>query len=66
MMNAFEEKFHVGKNLTFTFIDSWAKHPINLDDVVQQVNRLLSHISNESLERAFVVTWIQNQRIIPI
>ena len=36
MMNAIEEKFHVGRNLTFAFIDSWAKNPINLDDQVQQ------------------------------
>ena len=34
MMNAIEEKFHVGKNLTFAFIDSWAKHPMNLGDQV--------------------------------
>jgi hypothetical protein len=34
MMNAIEEKFHVGRNLTFAFIDSWAKHPMNLGDQV--------------------------------
>lgn len=34
MMNAFEDKFHVGRNLTFAFIDSWAKHPMNLGDMV--------------------------------
>ena len=36
MMNAIEEKFHVGRNLFFAFIDSWAKNPINLDDQVLQ------------------------------
>ena len=36
MMNAMEEKFHVGRNLSFAFIDSWAKHPKNLDDALQQ------------------------------
>ena len=36
MMGAIEEKFHVGRNLTFAFIDSWAKHPMNLDDQHQQ------------------------------
>ncbi len=36
MMGAIEEKFHVGRNLTFAFVDSWAKHPKNLDDEVQQ------------------------------
>jgi hypothetical protein len=34
MMEAIEQKFQVGRNLTFVFIDSWAKHPINLDDQV--------------------------------
>jgi hypothetical protein len=37
MMGALEEKFHVGRNLTFAFIDSWAKHPANLGDQNQQV-----------------------------
>ena len=36
MMSAMEEKFHVGRNLSFAFIDSWAKHPMNLDDPLQQ------------------------------
>ena len=36
MMGAIEEKFHVGRNLTFAFIDSWAKHPMNLEDKQQQ------------------------------
>jgi len=36
MMGAIEEKFHVGRNLTFVFIDSWAKHPMNLEDSLQQ------------------------------
>jgi hypothetical protein len=36
MMEAIEEKFHVGRNLTFAFIDSWAKHPMNLGDQQQQ------------------------------
>ena len=36
-MNAIlESKFHIGRELTFAFIDSWAKHPANLDDVFQQ------------------------------
>ena len=34
--NIIESKFHIGRNLTFTFIDSWAKHPLNLDDLFQQ------------------------------
>jgi hypothetical protein len=34
MMDAINTKFQVGKNLTFAFIDSWAKHPMNLDDQV--------------------------------
>jgi hypothetical protein len=36
MMGAIEEKFHVGRNLPFAFIDSWAKHPLNLGDQQQQ------------------------------
>ena len=36
MMGAIEEKFHIGRNLPFTFIDSWAKHPLNLGDQQQQ------------------------------
>jgi len=36
MMGAIEEKFHIGKNLTFAFIDSWAKHPMNVGDQQQQ------------------------------
>ena len=36
-MNAIlESKFHIGRELTFAFIDSWAKHPANLDDAFQQ------------------------------
>ena len=35
MMNAIEEKFHVGRNLTFAFIDSWAKHPMNIEDQIE-------------------------------
>ena len=31
-----EAKFHIGKNLSFAFIDSWAKHPTNIGDLVQQ------------------------------
>jgi hypothetical protein len=34
MMDAINTKFQVGKNLSFAFIDSWAKHPMNLDDQV--------------------------------
>ena len=30
-----DSKFHIGRNLTFAFIDSFAKHPSNLDDVFQ-------------------------------
>jgi hypothetical protein len=36
MNEILEEKFHIGKNLTFTFIDSWAKHPSSLEDTLQQ------------------------------
>ena len=36
MMRAIEAKFHVGRNLTFAFVDSWAKHPMNLNDELQQ------------------------------
>ena len=42
MMNAIEEKFHVGKNLTFAFIDSWAKHPMNIEDQVNVLDSLNS------------------------
>ena len=28
--------FHVDKTLPFVFVDSWAKHPLNIDDLVQQ------------------------------
>jgi hypothetical protein len=31
-----ETKFQIGRNLSFAFIDSWAKHPSNLDDLYQQ------------------------------
>ena len=34
MMSSIEEKFHVGRNLTFAFIDSWAQHPMYLEDQV--------------------------------
>jgi hypothetical protein len=36
MNEILEEKFHIGKNLTFAFIDSYAKKPSNLDDILQQ------------------------------
>jgi len=31
-----ESKFHINRNLPFAFIDSWAKHPLNIDDIFQQ------------------------------
>jgi hypothetical protein len=36
MMEAIEEKFQVGRNLKFAFIDSWARHRMNLEDQQQQ------------------------------
>ena len=35
MMAELEAKFHVGRELPFAFIDSWAKHPANIDDLSQ-------------------------------
>jgi hypothetical protein len=35
MMTELENKFHVGLELPFAFIDSWAKHPANIDDLSQ-------------------------------
>ena len=48
MMNAIEAKFHVGIKLPFAFIDSWAKHPMNIDDSTQQqaFNRETRYSSN--------------------
>jgi hypothetical protein len=40
MMKAIEQKFQVGRNLTFAFIDSWAKHPIHTEDQVSLYFRL--------------------------
>ena len=31
-----ESKFQIGRSLPFAFIDSWAKHPLNIDDPFQQ------------------------------
>ncbi len=36
MNQIIETKFQIGRNLSFAFIDSWAKHPSNLDDLYQQ------------------------------
>lgn len=36
MNSILESKFHIGRNLPYAFIDSWAKHPSNLDDAHQQ------------------------------
>ena len=47
MNEILEEKFHIGKNLTFTFIDSWAKHPASLDDTLQQA----------AFERETTILW---------
>ena len=58
MMGAIEEKFHVGRNLTFAFIDSWAKHPMNLNDTQQQAafareTDILWNFANSSKEFVF-------------
>ena len=58
MMAAIEAKFHVGRNLTFAFIDSWAKHPMNLNDERQQdafrrESNILWHFALKSKEFAF-------------
>ena len=58
MMVAIEEKFHVGRNLTFAFIDSWAKHPMNLNDTQQQAafareTDILWNFANSSKEFVF-------------
>jgi hypothetical protein len=42
-----EEKFHIGKNLTFAFIDSYAKKPSSLDDIFQQA----------AFERESTILW---------
>jgi len=78
-MKVIEEKFHVGRNLTFTFIDSFAKHPNNLNDLTQQVNRFWqrnirkrnqnkpqrSNVSD--LESPFKVIFISfRQALIPV
>jgi hypothetical protein len=36
MNSILESKFHIGRQLPFAFIDSWAKHPLNLGDEQQQ------------------------------
>ena len=36
MNSILESKFHIGRKLPFAFIDSWAKHPLNIDDPLQQ------------------------------
>ncbi len=36
MMAALKESFHLDRDLTFAFIDSFAKHPMNLEDQQQQ------------------------------
>ncbi len=58
MNEILEEKFHIGKNLTFVFIDSWAKHTSNLDDMVQQAafereTSILWNIATSSEEFVF-------------
>ncbi len=58
MNEILEEKFQIGKNLTFTFIDSWAKHPSNLDDTFQQAafereTTILWNTANSSKEFLF-------------
>jgi len=47
MNEILEEKFHIGKNLTFAFIDSYAKKPSNLDDAFQQA----------AFERETTILW---------
>ena len=47
MNEILEEKFHIGKNLTFAFIDSYAKKPSNLDDILQQA----------AFERETTILW---------
>ncbi len=47
MNEILEEKFQIGKNLTFTFIDSYAKKPSNLDDILQQA----------AFERETTILW---------
>ncbi len=36
MMEAIQENFNLDRDLTFAFIDSFAKHPMNLGDQQQQ------------------------------
>jgi hypothetical protein len=47
MNEILEEKFQIGKNLTFAFIDSYAKKPSNLDDILQQA----------AFERETTILW---------
>ncbi len=63
MMNAIEEKFHIGRNLTFTFIDSYAKHPVNLEDEVQQVNTwfLTTSLATFFLTKFFTQKWTNSK-----
>jgi hypothetical protein len=58
MNEILEEKFHIRKNLTFAFIDSYAKHPSNLDDAFQQAafereTTILWNAANSSKEFLF-------------
>jgi hypothetical protein len=41
------EKFHINASFPFVFIDSWAKHPVNIDDPVQQ----------EAFNRESAILW---------
>ena len=47
MNGVLEEKFHIGKNLTFAFIDSYAKKPSALNDTFQQA----------AFERETTILW---------
>jgi hypothetical protein len=47
MNSVLQKKFNVRRNLTFAFIDSWAKHPLHLDDEFQQA----------AFEREAAVLW---------
>ena len=63
MNTILEAKFHIGRNLTFAFIDSYAKKPSSLDDAFQQAafERETSILWNEAIgSKEFVFKSIQD------
>jgi len=46
MLSILQEKFHIKQDLPFVFLDSWAKHPMNVNDEEQKVK---FHTESEKL-----------------